>query len=252
MRRRHEPRSIASGKSKPQNGGNDDATKETHATFHAEEGGSAFGGGRDHLHGTLALQPGVCRRLGQADCHRSHLGRLGAVRQLGRVRSARHADGRLRAQRARRRARAQGRDHPHRHRDNAGDGQPGGGTPDRPPRMRLPHRRGQLGGRERHLPGRPEVRHRVPEHQLQLAHRIRQELPPRQVRLGRKRHQLRPGRGQERDQRLRNEVDADDQRLRLGPQHLGRDPQAGPSSTAPRSSTRSSCRRARGTSAPCC
>ena len=76
-------------------------------------------------------------------------------------------------------------------------------------------RRGQ-----RDLAGGAEVRLHLPQHQLQLADRSRQGLPPRQVRLGRQRHQLRPRDRQERDQGERQELGAADQRLRLGPQHL--------------------------------
>ena len=68
---------------------------------------------------------------------------------------------------------------------------------------------------------------RVLQHQLELAHRGGPRLPPRQVRLGRQRHQLQPRHRQERDARERQELAAAHQRLRLGPQHLEVDARAG-------------------------
>ena len=77
-----------------------------------------------------------------------------------------------------------------------------------------PLRRGQCD-----LAGGAEIRLHLPEHQFELADRVGQGLPPRQVRLGRQRHQLRAGDRQERDGRQRQALGAADQRLRLGPQH---------------------------------
>ena len=79
-----------------------------------------------------------------------------------------------------------------------------------------------------------------------------QGLPPRQVRLGRQRHQLRAGDRQERDEGQRQELGAADQRLRVGPQHVEGDARAGRGATAARSSTSSWCRRTRATSRRTC
>ena len=55
-----------------------------------------------------------------------------------------------------------------------------------------------------------------PQHQFELADRGGQGLPPRQVRLGRQRHELRARDRQERDGGQRQELGAADQRLRVG------------------------------------
>ena len=109
---------------------------------------------------------------------------------------------------------------PHGHRDDAGHRLARRRAHDHAQRGGVPGRRGALGRGQRDLAGGAEVRLRLPQHQLELADRGRQGLPPRQVRLGRQRHQLLARDRQERDEGQRQELGAADQRLRLGPQHL--------------------------------
>ena len=142
------------------------------------------------------------------------------VRRLGRRRAARRDDGDQGVQREGRRARPVDRGDPHGHRDHAGHRHAHRRADDHPQRSRLPDRRGALGRGQRDLAGGAEVRLRLPQHQLELAHRGRQGLPPGQVRLGRQRQQLLARDRQERDAGERQELAAPDQRLRLGPHHL--------------------------------
>ena len=173
-------------------------------------------------------------------------GASGADERLGRD------DGDQGVQRQGRRARPDDRGDPHGHRDHAGHRLARRRADDHPQRGRVPGRRAALGRGQRDLAGGAEVRLRLPQHQLELAHRGRQGLPPRQVRLGRQRHQLRARDRQERDQGERQELGAAHQRLRLGPQHLEGDARARRGATAARSSTSCWCRRTRATSPPTC
>ena len=76
-------------------------------------------------------------------------------------------------------------------------------------------------------PGRGEIRCDLSQHEFLGAERGRRKLRPHQIRVGRQRHQFLQGVGQERGQFDRQELDAADQRLCLGPHHLGRDQGAG-------------------------
>ena len=136
----------------------------------------------------------------------------------GGMRAPRRDDGDQGVQRQGRRARPHDRGDPHGHGDDAGHRLARRRAHDHAQRSRVPDRRAAFGRRQRDLAGRAEIRLRLPQHQLELADRGGQELPPRQVRLGRQRHQLRAGDRQERDEGQRQELGAADQRLRVGPQ----------------------------------
>ena len=173
----------------------------------------------------VVLRPlGAQPRLGaggaaEAAGDRPDDGRVGPVRRQRRRGAARRDDGHQGVQRQGRRARPAHRGAAHGHRDHAGHRLARGRAHDHAQRGGVPDRRGALGRGQRDLAGGAEVRLHLPQHQLELAHRIGQGLPPRQVRLGRQRHQLRARDRQERDQGQRQELGAADQRLRLGPQH---------------------------------
>ena len=62
---------------------------------------------------------------------------------------------------------------PYGHRDDTRDRLARGGAHDHPQRGGVPRRRAALGRRQRHLAGRPEVRLRLPQHELKLADRGR-------------------------------------------------------------------------------
>ncbi len=212
-------------------GGNDEeasASQSRRIPPHDREGQPDGGRRRRHRHvlRSLAAQP----RLGagrQADQARPHLRRQRPVRQQRPGRHARHPPRHRRVQRQGRRARPQDRVDHRRHRDQPGDRHARRRALHRPGAVRLPDRRAAFGRRQRHHPGRQQVRHRLPQHQLLGAERGRRELLARQVRVGRQRHQLLQGRGAERGGEDRQELAAAHQRLRLGPHHLGGDQGAG-------------------------
>ena len=115
----------------------------------------------------------------------------------------------------------------HRYRDHARHRLARRRAHDHAQRSRVPDRRLAFGRGQRDLAGRAEVRLHLLQHQLELAHRVGQGLPSREVRVGRQRHQLRRGHRQERDQGQRQELGAAHQRLRVGPQHGQGDAHAG-------------------------
>ena len=217
----------------------------------------------DHRHGRRGRRGWLLRPVehpprlgaggaGQAAGHRPDDGRLRPVRRQRRHGAAGRDDGHQGVQRQGRRAGPAHRGHPHGHRDHAGHRLARGRAHDQPQRRGLPDRRGALGRGQRHLAGGAEVRLHLPQHQLQLAHRIGQGLPPRQVRVGRQRHQLRAGHRQERDQGQRQGLGAADQRLRLGPQHLEGHARHRRGQRRQASSKSCWCRRTRATSRPSC
>ena len=93
-----------------------------------------------------------------------------------------------------------------RHRDHAGHRLARGRATDQAREGGVSRRRDELGRRERHLAGGAEIRRHLPQHQLELALRVGRELPPRQVRVGRQRHQLRPGQRQGRHRQVRQDA----------------------------------------------
>ena len=163
-----------------------------------------------------ATTPGR-RRAEEAAGDRPHHGRERPVRRERHGRAPRRDARDPRVQRQGRRARPPDRGAAHGHRDHAGHRLARRRAHDHAQRGRVPDRRGAFGRGQRHLAGGAEVRHGVLQHQLELAHRGRPRLPPRQVRLGRQRHQLQPRHRQERDAGERPQLAAAHQRLRLGP-----------------------------------
>ncbi len=151
--------------------------------------------------------------------HRPHDGRERPVRRERHGRTSRRDDGDQGIQRQGRRAGPADRGAAHGFGDDARDRFARRGADDHAQRRHVPGRRASLRRRQRHFAGGPEIRLHLPEHQFEFADGVGQGLPPRQVRLGRQRHQLRAGDRQERDGRERQELGAADQRLRLGPQY---------------------------------
>ncbi len=146
----------------------------------------------------------------------SHDGRERPVRGERHGRASRRDDGDQGNQRQRRRARASDRGDPHGLGDDARHRLTRRRTSHHPQRSRVPDRRAPLGRGQCDLAGRAEVRLHLPQHQFKLADRGGQGLPPRQVRLGWQRHQLRAGHRQERDGGQWQELGAAHERLRMG------------------------------------
>ncbi len=139
-----------------------------------------------------------------------------------------------------------------RHRNHAGHRQPRRRTFHHPGRLHHPDRRDPFRRRQRDHPGRQQIRRDLHEHQFVRAERGRRELLARQIRLGRQRHQFLQGVGQERGRFDRQELDAADQRLCLGPHHFGFDQGRWSRAPAARSSTICWCRRTPATSPRIC
>ncbi len=99
----------------------------------------------------------------------------------------------------------------------------------------LPRRRHPVGRGQRHRAGRAEIRRRLLQHQLELAHRGGQGLPPRQVRVGRQRRRTSPiAARQGAIKTFGKNWLLLHQRLCLGPQHLQGDARGRTPSSAPR------------------
>ena len=116
----------------------------------------------------------------------------------GAGRPARHPHRHRGGERQGRRARAQGRVDHGRHRDEPRRRQPRRRALHHPRGLPDPDRRAAFRRRQRDHAGREQIRHHLPQHELLGAERGRRELLARQVRVGRQRHQLLEGLGQER------------------------------------------------------